>query len=333
MLARARGPMQLTRFSQVGLVDTAHHLPPRIVHTRDAFECPDDLIRLTGVQRRHVVGAGEATSDLLVAACRPLVHHPIARILVATMTGDHPSPATAPLVQHGLGLPSVPALDVQAACAGFVYALDLAARCVLTGDAGVLVAAGECRSVLLEGAPPGVQVLFGDGAGAAWVGPMPEGAGGLLLRATMLGAEGAGHGAVRVEAGGSRVPTTAQSVREGRHALRMRDGAEVFFEAVAGLTEIAQAFLAGLGMTSADVDLVVPHQPNLRILERVARLLRIPLERFALEVETLGNVGGASAAIALDRARRAGRIRPGMRILLLTAGAGYTAGAAWLEAR
>ncbi|MFO0746207.1 MAG: 3-oxoacyl-[acyl-carrier-protein] synthase III C-terminal domain-containing protein [Myxococcota bacterium] len=239
-------------------------------------------------------------------------------------------------MQHALELGPVPAMDLAAACAGFVYGLDLAARAVLTGDRAVLLAAGECRVRSLDRAAAGVRVLFGDGAAAAVIarGDDPDlAAGGLRLAlvATALGADGAGHDAIRVEAGGSRQPASLETVAAGLHALAMVDGPHVFYRAVEGFVEIGRALLDPLGLTPADIDLIVPHQPNLRILERVARLMRLPLERFALEVADIGNVGGASVGIALDRALRAGRIGPGAKVVLLTAGAGYTAAAALLE--
>lgn len=329
--------MRLTRFTGVALTATGHHLPATIVPT-DAMglAAPDDLVRLTGVRTRHVAAPDEATSDLVIAACRAL-GSPVApapdlsqvdRLIVATVTPDHPSPATAPLVQHALGLDTIPAYDLSAACAGFVFALDAAARAVLTGDRAVLVAAGECRTRTLTAARDGVRVLFGDGASAALVSRAAPDEPGLVLSATMLGADGRGHADVRVEAGGSRLPASEDTVARGQHALAMADGPRVFFRAVEGFVELARRFLGELAIDPASLDLIVPHQPNLRILERVARLMRLPLDRFALEVEATGNVGGASVGIALDRAWRAGRIGPGARVLLLTAGAGYTAGAA-----
>jgi len=333
--------VRLTRFDGVAIVGTGHHLPATVVPTGAmGLSAPDDLLRLTGVATRHVAAPEEATSDLVIAACHDLArldggrvdHAATDRLLVATVTPDHPSPATAPLVQHALGLDTVPALDVAAACAGFVYALDLAARGVMTGDRQVLVAAGECRARTLGRAQDGVRVLFGDGAAAALVARADPARARLDLVATMLGADGSGHADVRVPAGGSRLPASAETVARGQHALAMRDGPHVFFRAVEGFVDLARRFLAALALDAASLDLIVPHQPNLRILERVARLMRVPLDRFALEVDTIGNVGGASVGIALDRAWRAGRIGPGARVLLLTAGAGYTAGAALCEA-
>ena len=329
--------MRLARHEGVALLGTGHHLPDRVV-TSEAMGIPAEIVALTGVRARRVAPPEHATSDLVLRASRAALAGVdprwIDRVLVATVTPDHPSPATAPLVQRALGLDAVPSVDVGGACAGFVLALDLAARAVRTGDRAVLVGAGECRFRTLEGAPPGVRVLFGDGAGAAVVGradDAPKGA--LHLTATMTGADGRGHAAIRVPAGGSREPTTLDTVRAGRHALAIADGPNAFFEAVDGLVGVARALLDAVGLTAEDLDRVVPHQANLRILERVARALRTPLDRFVVEVETLGNVGGASAAIALDRTLRRAPPPPGARILVLTAGAGYTAGAAILEVR
>lgn len=332
--------MRVTRFDGPCIVRTSHFLPEAIVSTGEmGFDSPDELIRLTGVRTRHVASSDLATSDLVIAAARPLVGSVgplVDRVLVATVTPDHPSPATAPLVQDALGLNHVPSMDLAAACAGFVYGLDLAARAVATGDRVVLLGAGECRFRTLEDAAAGVRTLFGDGAGAALIGTDDTPHDGtrprLRLRATCLGADGSHHAAVRVEAGGSRTPTTHATIDARAHALRMADGPKVFYQAVEGFLNIARHTLEPLGLKPDDIDLIVPHQPNMRILERVARLMRVPLERFAIEVETIGNVGGASVAIALDRAFVAGRIEPGMKVLLLTAGAGFTAGAAMLEA-
>lgn len=324
--------MRLSTYDDIAILATGHHLPAQVI-TTEALGLDPDLVRLTGVQQRHVAPDDEATSDLILeaarAACRDLDPSVIDRVLVATVTPDHPSPATAPLVQHGLGLSTVPAIDIGGACAGFVMGLELAARCVLTGDRAVLVGAGECRFRTLTQAAPGVRVLFGDGAGVAVVGRTQPGA--IAIRAIVTGADGRGHAAVRVPAGGSREPTTPETVKQGLHALHIGQGPQVFYEAVEGLVDVARALLDPLGLTPAELDLIVPHQANLRILERVVRILRLPRERVAIEVDQIGNIGGASAAIVLDRSLRARSLPPGARILILTAGAGYTAGAALLE--
>lgn len=327
--------VRVTHFRDTYLVKTASHLPATRLTTADLAAMMgvdgDDLIRLTGIRERPVAPPEHATSDLVIAALRPITPTPtnIDRLLLATVTPDHPSPATAPLVQHALGLDHIPAFDIGAACAGYVYALDLAARALATGDREVLIAAGECRVRTLERATPGVRVLFGDGATGALLSRSPSG---LRLLATGLGADGSGHRSVRVEAGGSRLPTSAETVAAGQHALRMEDGAHVFMKATEAFIALADAFLAALDLTLGDIALVVPHQPNVRILERVARLLRLPRERLVVTCDMLGNLGGASVGVALDQALRDNRIAPGDKVLLLTAGAGYTVGAALLEA-
>jgi 3-oxoacyl-(acyl-carrier-protein) synthase III len=320
--------------ADVRIQGTSSYLPDRVVTTEDLFAGASDvnvadLLRLTGVHARHVAAPEQATSDLAIAAARPLLTGgPISRLLLATVSPDHPSPATAPLVQHGLGLPPCPAMDLVAACAGYVYALDAAARFVATGDARVLVVAAETRVRSLADAAPGVRCLFGDGASAALVN---LGSGPLRLLATYLDADGAGHKSVRVEAGGSRMPASVETLAKGLHSLRMDDGPNVFFSAVEGFIQIAKRLAAGTGVRLDDVDVFVPHQANARILDRVARELKVPLTRFVSIVERTGNTGGASVGIALDAAIRAGTIRAGHKVMLLTAGAGYTGGGALLS--
>lgn len=335
--------LKLTRFDDVFLQKTSVHIPTARLST-DALAvelgldagAAAELVRLTGVVSRPVAPPEHATSDLVAAALAPLLAPDLAarldRLVVATVTPDHPSPATAPLVQHRLGLPHLPAFDLSAACAGFVFALDLAARALVTGDRAVLVAAGECRVRTLDRAAPGVRVLFSDGAAAALLTRDPPAPGALRLVATGLSADGSGHDAIRVAAGGSRLPTSEATVAAGLHALAMSDGPHVFMKATEAFVQLADAFLGALSLSLPDIALVVPHQPNVRILERVARLLRLPRERLVVTCDTLGNTGGASAAIALHLALTQGRIAPGDKVLILTAGAGYTAGAALLEA-
>jgi len=315
----------LTRFDDVRIERIAAHLPSRKISTAELFEDAAELVRLTGIEHRHVAGEDEATSDLAIAAARRVVDGPVSRVVLATASPDHPSPGTAPLIQHALGLLPCPAVDLAAACAGFVYALDYAARAVLTGDERVLVTAAEVKSRSLEDAPPGVRCLFGDGACAATV---VRGRGRLALDATLLVADGSGHSLVRVPAGGSRRPTSAATVREKLHSVVIEDGAHVFFAAVDGFVEVAGKLLEGVGLSAKDVAWFVPHQPNVRILERVAKLLEIPDGRMISIAKDIANVGGASAGIALAHLLETRELSVGERVLVLTAGAGFTAGAA-----
>jgi 3-oxoacyl-[acyl-carrier-protein] synthase-3 len=199
---------------------------------------------------------------------------------------------------------------------------------VLTGDEHVLACAADVRSRYLDLSDRATCALFGDGAGAAVVSSCPRGEG--LLGIGLL-ADGTGVHSVYVPAGGSRKPATHATIDAREHAIRMAEGPQVYLAAVEGMAETSERLLAALGIAWSDIDLVVPHQPNRRILDRLSRLLRIPAEKMFINVERVGNVSGATCAIALDQALRAPRLRDGALVMLLAAGAGYTAGAAVLR--
>ena len=337
MTLRVLDPAALGRGAR--LTSVGSYLPARVVTNADlvALGAPlsdDEMVKLSGIRQRHWAAPEEATSDLALAACRRALASsglgpaPIERLVLATVSPDHASPSSACIVQHALGLGSAPAFDVTASCSGFLYALDCAVRAVCTGDAHVLACAADVRSRFLDLTDRATCALFGDGAGAAVVSACPPGEG---LLAIGLLADGSGAKSVYVPAGGSREPASLASVQGRRHSIRMEEGPQVYLTAVEGMASVAEALLAALGLTSADVDLVVPHQPNKRILDRLARVLRVPEEKMFVNVQTVGNVSGASIAIALDQALRSGRLRAGMKVLLVAAGAGYTAGAALLS--
>jgi 3-oxoacyl-[acyl-carrier-protein] synthase III len=329
--------MKVYRPRGVRLAGTGAYLPARVVTNAElvALGAPlteEEIVRVCGIRERRWAAAGEATSDLAAAAARRALERAgieparIERLVLATVSPDHPSPAAACLAQRALGLGHAPAYDVSAACSGFLYALDAAARAVETGDAAVLAVAADVRSRALDLGDRATCALFGDGAGAAVLARAPgEGVAGICLAA-----DGAGARSVYVPAGGSREPASAATVAARRHAIRMEDGAQVYLAAVEGMVAMAEALLAALGVRLEEIDLVVPHQANRRILDRVARLLRLPEHKLVVNVDRCGNTSGATVPLALDEALRAGRAGPGSRILLLAAGAGHTAGAALL---
>jgi 3-oxoacyl-[acyl-carrier-protein] synthase III len=313
------------------LAATSSYLPSRVVTNAEVMArgCPlseEEILKLTGIVTRHYAAEDEATSDLAVKACRKLPSAKIDRLVLATVSPDYMSPSAACIAQHALGLGDAPAMDVTASCSGFLYALDLAARFADAGETTLAVAA-DVRSRFLDPADRATSALFGDGAGAALVEPGP-----CNLEAIGLLADGSGARSVYVPAGGSREPASEETVRRRAHTIRMREGPQVYLAAVEGMLATAEALLTELRLTFADVDLIVPHQPNLRILDRLKRLARIPDEKLFVNVDRIGNVSGATCAIALDEALRAKRVRAGGRVLLLAAGAGYTAGAALLRA-
>lgn len=345
----------------VRIVATGSYLPARAVSNDDlvAAGAPltgEEMVRLCGVRNRHWAADGEATSDLAVAAARAALDSagmgsgafastglaagaigrgalgagamPIDRVILATVSADHSSPSAACLVQHGLGLPPVPACDLAAACSGFLYVLDAAARAVVTGEEHVLAIAADVRSRYLDVTDRATCALFGDGAGAAVLGPGQAGSG-LLAIGTV--ADGSGARSIFVPAGGSREPATADSVRGRRHTIRMQDGPQIYVSAVDGMLHVAECLLADLGMEMGDVDLLIPHQANYHIIKRLAWKAGIPLDKVHVNIDRVGNISGATVALALDEALRSGKVGAGARILLVAAGAGYTGGAALYE--
>ncbi|MBM3271257.1 MAG: beta-ketoacyl-ACP synthase 3 [Candidatus Sericytochromatia bacterium] len=330
--------MKIYRPRGVRILTTGSYLPARVVSNQDLMDAGaplsvEDILRLCGVRTRHWAGDGEATSDLAVAAARVALAglepgRAIDRILLGTVSPDHPSPATACLVQAALGLPPVPACDLVAACSGFLYVLDAAARAVDTGGEHVLAIAADVRSRYLDITDRATCALFGDGAGAAVLGPGPAGSG---LLGIGLAADGTGAGAIRVPAGGSREPASAATVAGGRHFIRMPDGPQIYVHAVSGMLEVASALLADLGLEFSDVALLIPHQANLHVLRRLAWKAGLDLARVHVNVDRVGNISGATVAVALDEALRSGKLQAGDKVLLVAAGAGYTAGAALYE--
>jgi 3-oxoacyl-[acyl-carrier-protein] synthase-3 len=315
----------------------ASHLPSRVV-TNEALVAmgaplsDEEIVRLSGIRERRWVGPDEATSDLALAACKKAIARAgepsgVDRLVVATVSPDYASPSCACIVQHGLGLGQAPAFDVTASCSGFLYALDAAARAIATGDRQVLAVAADVRSRYLNVADRATCALFGDGAGAALLAEGPVGEG---LVAIGIAADGSGAKSVFVPAGGSREPATSETVAAKRHTIHMEAGPQVYLQAVDGMITVAEDLLRALGLGFADVDLIVPHQANRRILDRLAKLARLPEEKVYVCIESIGNVSGATCAIALDHALAAGRAKAGDRVLLVAAGAGYTAGAALL---
>ncbi len=333
----------------IALAGTGEHLPPRIVDNNalvalGAPLSPEEIVRLCGVERRHFVDDGTATSDLAVVAARaalseagldaPDVH----RLVLSTSSPDQPTPSTACRLHGLLGLGAVPAVDVNAACSGFLFALDIAARAIATGDDNALVVAADIRSRFVDVRDRATCALFGDGAGAAVLARGPVGRG-LIAVGTL--ADGRVFDAVGIPAGGSREPASAATVAAGRHTLQMKDGPAVYFAAVEGMATAATTLLRACGLGPDDVDVWVPHQANKRMLERMMRLLEVPVERAMVCVHETGNMSSASTAVALHRARlgpipsvgialRDAGTRDHVRVLLVAAGAGYTAGAALL---
>jgi 3-oxoacyl-[acyl-carrier-protein] synthase-3 len=318
---------------------TGSALPERALTNADLeklVETSDEwIVTRTGIRERRMLAEGEATSDLVARACERALEmaglgpEDIDLIIVATCTPDTLTPSTANWVHRKLcrGL-STPAFDVSAACSGFVYGLGVADAMLRTGDyQRILLAGGEGLTRFMDYQERTVCILFGDGAGAAVV-ERSEGPGGVL--ATSLRSDGQYHDAIIIPAGGSRMPLSPWVLTQREAFVHMK-GAQVFKVAVQSMEQVARETLDKVGWKIADVDHVIAHQANKRILDAVADRLEIPEEKMPTNLAVLGNTSAASVPILLDECNRAGRFRPGDKVLLLAFGAGLTWGASALE--
>ena len=322
------------RYSRI--TGTGSHLPPRRVSNADlaselaarGIETSDDwIVERTGIRARHFAADGVACSDLALAAARAALQAAgrkaadIDLIIVATSTPDMVFPSTACILQQKLGVHGCPAFDVQAVCSGFVYALTLADSLIRTGSASrALVIGSEVFSRILDFDDRTTCVLFGDGAGAVVLEASNEP--GLL--ASDLHADGRHVGILCVPG------TVAGGKVLGDPTLKM-DGQAVFKLAVGVLENAARAVLAKAGKTEADIDFLIPHQANIRIMQSTARKLKLAADKLIVTVDEHGNTSAASIPLALDVAVRDGRIRHGHCLMLEGVGGGFTWGAVLLE--
>jgi len=296
----------------------------RTVDTSDEW-----ITERTGIKERRVAGEGETTASLAIEAGMAAVKDAgidpadIGLCIVATCTSEQPIPPTSSFVQEGLGL-KCGAFDIDAACSGFVYALVAGASMVASGAIGpVLVIGAETLTRVVDPTDRSTVILFGDGAGAVVLTPSDD----VGVLAWDLGCDGSLTGLLGVPAGGSRLPTSAETVAGGDHWLKM-DGREVFRRAVRVIVDSARTTLAAAGLTSDDVALFVPHQANSRIIDSAATKLGLPPERTFVNIERYGNTSAASVPIALAEAADAGRLQRGDIVLL----SGFGAGMSWASA-
>jgi 3-oxoacyl-[acyl-carrier-protein] synthase-3 len=242
-------------------------------------------------------------------------------ILVATCTPDYLLPATACLVQGALGATRAGAIDMEAACSGFLYALSLGAATIACGQhRNVLVVGAETLTRIIDYTDRGTCILFGDGAGAVVLRPNVEGAGILY---TKLGADGTQAQMIRVPAGGTKAPPTSESVAARQHFVQI-EGRRVFRFATTTFIELVEDAMRACRLSKDDVALIVPHQVNERIIDAAREKLELPADKFFVNIQKYGNTSAASVPIALDEARREGRVKRGDVAILLAFGAGLT---------
>ena len=322
------------------ILGTGSYAPDRILSNAElakTVDTSDEWIHTRcGIRERRIAAPGEATSDMGVQAARRALDDAglkpadIDLLIVATITPDMPMPATACIIQQKLGVPTTAAcFDLNAACTGFLYALDTACAMLSSGRyRHALVIGVEKLSTIVDWKDRTTCVLFGDGAGAVVVGKSPVSGQGLI--GTKLGALGDSVDLLCIPGGGSNAPATAASIAAGEHFLKMK-GKEVFKLAVRVMDEAARDILEQHHLRADQISLVIPHQANLRIIEALSEYLELPMERFFVNVDRYGNTSAASIPLALDEARRTGRIKSGDLTLLVAFGAGLTYGSALIR--
>ncbi len=294
----------------------------KIVDTTDRW-----ILERTGIRERRVVEPGVPLSALAVRAAKAALEDAgvaageIDLIVVGTVTGDMKFPATACIVQELLGASKAVAFDLSAACSGFLYGLQVASGLMATaGYRRALIIGGDVLTSMVDWQDRDTCVLFGDGAGAVVLGPATDNRG---LLSTYLGSNGAYSRFLYNPGCGSLNPPTPQNVQENLHTIRM-EGREVFRHAVVAMADALQQALSLAGMTIEDLDLLIPHQANLRIIEAVSKRFGVSSDKVYVNVDRFGNTSAGSIPIALDEARRSGRLASGDTVGLVTFGAGFT---------
>lgn len=330
-----RSPPAEEQGIQTRMFGTGRSVPPRVLTNSDlekTIETSDAWItERTGIRERHILEEGYATSDLAVQAARNACEmagwnpKTLDCLIVSTVTPDMPMPATAVYVQRQLGCSGAAAFDLSAACAGFLYGLSIGDAFVRTGQfRRVCVIGVEVLSRVLDWTDRNTCVLFGDGAGAVVIGP-DKGTRGIV--STHLYADGAGAEFLQIPSGGTRSPTTARTLAERQHFVKM-NGRQVFAHAVRHLSEACKIALSTNHIAPDDVDHVVAHQANLRILQEVAERCQLPWKKFYVNLERYGNTSSASIPIALDELARAEQLKSYDQLLLCAFGAGFSWGSA-----
>lgn len=321
----------------VGIIGTGKYVPERILTNQQLeqmVETNDEwIVTRTGIKERRMAAEAEATSDLAYEAAKKaiaaagLTAEDIDLIIVATITPDMFFPSTACLLQTKLGATKAAAFDLSAACSGFIYGLATASNMIATGMyKHVLVIGAETLSRITDYTDRNTCILFGDGAGAVVLGPVAEGRG---FRSFELGADGSGGELLKVSGGGSRIPSSEQSISDRQHYIHMA-GNDVFKFAVRIMGSAAEDALAKAGMAKEDIDLLIPHQANIRIIQSALNRLNLSEEKAMINLDKYGNMSAASIPVALAEAVEQNRIKEGDTLVFVGFGGGLTWGASVL---
>ena len=322
---------------KVGIIGVGEYLPERILTNADLEKMVDTsdewIITRTGIKERRIASSAEATSDLAINAAREalkdsrLAAQDLDLIIIATITPDMQFPSVSSILQNALGAKNAVCFDICAACAGFVHALAIAQQFISCGTyKNALVIGAEKLSSITDWKDRNTCVLFGDGAGACVLSEVKSGG----IIATYLGCDGSKLDLLNLPAGGSRTPASHETVEARLHYLKMQ-GNELFKIAVKSMTEAAERVLEQAGLKFSDVDLIIPHQANSRIIMAVAKKLGLSEDKIFLNIEKYGNMSSASTATALVEAVKEGRVKKGDIILLDSFGAGLVWGASVIQ--
>jgi 3-oxoacyl-[acyl-carrier-protein] synthase III len=314
-----------------GIYGIGAYVPEAILTNADLEQRVDTsdewILTRTGIAERRIVAPGQATSDLATEAARRALDHAgvaaadLDLVIVGTITPDMPFPAVSNLVQDRIGASRAAAFDLGAGCSGFIYGLATGAQFIASGlYRYVLVVGADALSRMVNWEDRSTCVLFGDGAGAAVLGPVPRGSG---LLSFDLGSDGSGAELLCVEAGGSRLPATRETVEKRQHTIRM-NGSEVFKFAVRIIEESTRRALDRAGLSTADIDCFIAHQANIRILDAAAKRLDLSTERVFNNVSKYGNTSAASVPIAMVEAFSEGRFQEGDTLALVGFGTGLS---------
>lgn len=318
---------------------TGSYTPKNVVTNDDMakiVETSDEWIRSrSGIGARRFAAKDETTSDMAAAAAEKAFiaagvdRSEIDLVIVATMTPDMPFPSTACLLQSKLGLGNITAFDIQAACSGFIYALNTASNLLRSGAyKKALIVGAEKMSSILDFEDRTTCVLFGDGASAAVLEMSNESGVGILDNIT--GSDGSTPSLLYQPAGGAAIPASPESIEARQHFIKM-NGKEIFKLAVRVMGQVSQDIIERQGYQTDQINLLIPHQANMRIIDSLAKRMKLPMEKLHNNLERFGNTSGASVGIALDEAYRNGRIKSGDLVLLVAFGAGLTWGASLIK--
>ena len=323
---------QTTR--RVAILGTGAYVPERILTNAELEKMVDTtdewIVTRSGIRERHIARDDQATSDLAAEAARRALTNSgikaeeIDLIIVATLSPDMPFPNTACFVQSLIGAKNATCIGLEAACSGFLFAVDAASQYLLTGRfKTALVIGAEKLSSVTDWQDRTTCVLFGDGAGAVVLQARETGEG---ILSTVTGSDGKLNALLNIPGGGSRHPASVETVEKRMHFMKM-EGKEVFKHAVRAMGEAARKALEKAGLTMDDIACVVPHQANMRIVEAIRDRLGVAPEKFFINLDKYGNMSAASIPVALDEAIQQGRIKKGDNVVLVAFGGGFTWGA------